>query len=403
MRPALPPRPAPCFALALALVFLAPMAGADAWPDGPPNRPGIAPEFPEQTRAPAATTTPAPLLSLVADGLDTPWGIAVLPGMAGYLVTERDGHLRHVARDGTISAALAGVPDVMAQRQGGLLDIALAPDFEQTSQIYLTYSAPAGNGLSATAAAGARLSPDLDRIDALSEIFRQSPPAAAPGHYGSRILPLPDGTVIITTGDRMRHTERAQDPATGYGAVIRLSRDGTAPQDSPLIAGGLPGLVSFGHRNIQGAAFDPDTGDIWTLEHGPAGGDELNLIKAGGNYGWPVVSYGVNYNGRAIGEGRAHHAPDFIAPRYYWDPVIAPGGMVIYEGAMFPEWQGNILAAGLVAQAVIRLTLSGDQVVAEERLVEGLGRIRDVAIDADGAVVFITDEGRRSRLMRLSR
>jgi glucose/arabinose dehydrogenase len=335
--------------------------------------------------------------------LDTPWGIAVLPGTAGYLVTERDGHLRHVARDGTISAALAGVPDVMAQRQGGLLDIALAPDFEQTSQIYLTYSAPAGNGLSATAAAGARLSPDLDRIDALSEIFRQSPPAAAPGHYGSRILPLPDGTVIITTGDRMRHTERAQDPATGYGAVIRLSRDGTAPQDSPLIAGGLPGLVSFGHRNIQGAALDPDTGDIWTLEHGPAGGDELNLIKAGGNYGWPVVSYGVNYNGRAIGEGRAHHAPDFIAPRYYWDPVIAPGGMVIYEGAMFPEWQGNILAAGLVAQAVIRLTLSGDQVVAEERLVEGLGRIRDVAIDADGAVVFITDEGRRSRLMRLSR
>lgn len=390
-------------ALILALSLLASAAGAEAWPDGPPNRPEIAPEFPAQTRAPAARTLPAPQLSPVADGLDTPWGIAVLPGDAGYLVTERDGHLRHVARDGTISAPLGGVPDVLAQRQGGLLDIALAPDFEQTSQIYLTYSAPAGNGLSATVAAGARLSQDLDRIDAVSEIFRQSPPAAAPGHYGSRILPLPDGTVVITTGDRMRHADRAQDPATGYGAVIRRAPDGTPPPDSPRITGALPGLVSFGHRNIQGAAVHPDTGQIWTLEHGPAGGDELNLIKAGGNYGWPVVSYGVNYNGRAIGDGRAEHAPDFIAPRYYWDPVIAPGGMVIYDGAMFPEWRGDILAAGLVAQAVIRLALSGDQVMAEERLVEGLGRIRDVAVDTDGAVVFITDEGRRSRLMRLSR
>lgn len=394
--------PRPLALILVSALFTSPVL-ADAWPDGPPNRPDIAPEFPGQTEAPAALTRPAPQLSLLAEGLDTPWGLAVLPGQARYLVTERDGHLRHVARDGTISPPLAGVPEVVAQRQGGLLDIALAPDFAQSVEIYLTYSAPAGGGLSATAAARARLAPDLDRIDNLTEIFRQSPSAATPGHYGSRILPLPDDTVVVTTGDRMRHTARAQDPATGYGAVIRLTRDGTGPADAASIDGALPGLVSFGHRNIQGAAFDAATGRLWTLEHGPAGGDELNLIVPGGNYGWPVVSYGVNYSGRRIGDGRAAHAPDFIPPRYYWDPVIAPGGMVIYDGAMFPEWRGDILAAGLVAQAVVRLKLSGDRVVAEERLAEGLGRIRDVAIDRDGAVLFITDEGRQSRLMRLSR
>ncbi|WP_439137357.1 PQQ-dependent sugar dehydrogenase [Roseicyclus sp.] len=379
------------------------VAWTQAWPDGAPNRPGITPAFPSQTEAPVDITNPAPALSLVSEGLDTPWAIAVLPGMAGYLVTERDGHLRHVTRNGAISSPIAGLPDIFAQRQGGLLDITLSPDFARSRLLYLSYSAPDGIGRSATAAARARLSNDHTQLLDLVEIFRQSPAATAPGHYGSRIEPLPDGSLALTTGDRMRHAERAQDPATGYGAVIRIMPDGSPPNERPSVADALPGLVSYGHRNIQGIAHDPATGQLWTLEHGPAGGDELNLITPGGNYGWPVVSYGVNYNGREIGQGRAAHAPDFIPPRYYWDPVIAPGGMVIYDGDMFPAWRGDILAAGLVAQAVVRLDLADDRVIAEERLAEGIARVRDIAVDHDGAILFVTDEGPRSRLMRLAR
>lgn len=379
------------------------IATAQAWPDGPPNRPDISPAFAQQSKAPAALTRPAPALTIIADALDTPWAIAVLPGSAGYLVTERAGFLRHIRRDGAVSPPISGLPDIVAQRQGGLLDIALAPDFAQSSTLYITYSAPASLDQSATAAARARLSDDNAALSEVVEIFRQSPAATAPGHYGSRIVPLPDGSLALTTGDRMRHATRAQDPTTGYGAVIRIMPDGTPPLGQPMIAGAWPGLVSFGHRNIQGIAHHPATGQLWTLEHGPAGGDELNLITPGGNYGWPVVSYGVNYNGREIGQGRAAHAPEFIAPRYYWDPVIAPGGMVIYDGAMFPEWRHDILAAGLVAQAVVRLELAGDMVIAEERLAEGIGRVRDIAIDHDGAILFITDAGGQSQLLRLSR
>ncbi len=393
---------------ALALVCLVPLTApalAEPWPDGAPNRPGIAPAFAEQTEAPAQITDPAPVLSDVAAGLDTPWGLAVLPGEDGYLVTERGGTLRHVARDGTVSAPIAGVPDVVALRQGGLLDIALAPDFEDTRALYLTMAAPAGLGRSATVAVRAVLSEDRTALDNVTEIFRQDPAAMIPGHFGSRIVPLPDGTIALTTGDRMRHSDRAQDPATGYGAVIRVTPEGAPPADNPFLdqPDALPTLFSYGHRNVQGAAVDPATGRLWTLEHGPAGGDELNLIAPGANYGWPVVSYGVNYSGSEVGDGRAVHAPDFEPPRYYWDPVIAPGGMIFYEGAMFPDWQGDILAAGLVAQAVVRLDMSDDSVTGEERLAEGVGRVRDVAVDHDGAVLFITDEGDASRLMRLAR
>lgn len=394
-------RSALCALIALGLTTQG--AQGEPWPDGAPNRPGIAPAFPGQTEAPAVITDAAPRLTTIASGLDTPWGLAVLPDGTGYLVTERDGRLRHIGPDGEIGPAIEGLPAIIAERQGGLLDIALARDFADTSQLFITYSAPDDGGTTATAAAAARLSPDLTHLTDVTEIFRQSPAAATPGHYGSRIEPLLDGSLALTTGDRMRHADRAQDPATGYGAVIRVMPDGSLPPGLPPIPGALPGLLSHGHRNIQGIAHDPTTGRLWTLEHGPAGGDELNLITAGGNYGWPVVSYGVNYNGREIGNGRAAHAPDFVPPRYYWDPVIAPGGMVIYDGDMFPDWRGDILAAGLVAQAVIRLDLAEDRVIAEERLAEGVGRVRDVAVDRDGAILFITDEGRRSRLMRLAR
>jgi len=388
-----------------ALALPATFALAEPWPDGAPNRTSVEPAFAEQTRAPAQITDPAPQMSVVSDGLDAPWAVAVLPGDEGYIVTERGGALRHVSRDGTVSQPLDGTPEVVAERQGGLLDVALAPDFAESRGLYLTFSAPEDDGQSATSAVQATLLDDMTGIGDVTEIFRQTPPDATPGHYGSRVVPLPDGTIAITTGDRMRHMDRAQDPATSYGAVVRVTVEGEAASDSPFadIAYALPELYSQGHRNVQGAAVNPATGRLWVLEHGPAGGDELNLIEPGGNYGWPLASYGINYDGNQIGDGRAAHEPEFLPPRYYWDPVIAPGGMVFYEGEMFPDWQGDILAAGLVAQSVVRLDLDAETVVGEERLAEGVGRVRDVAVDHDGSVLFVTDEGDASSLMRLSR
>jgi len=371
--------------------------------DGSPNVPDNTPAFPEQTEAPEEITD-GYSVATIAEGLAQPWAVAVLPGEAGYLVTERGGALRHVSRDGVVSEPLAGIPAVRAQRQGGLLDVALAPDFEESRVIYLTYAKPTGLGRSATAAARAVLTEDLSGITDLVEIFEQSPPSVAPAHFGSRIEPLPDGSLAVTTGDRFVARDLAQDISASYGVVARVMPDGTPAPGNPFLdtADALPTLLSYGHRNIQGAAVHPDTGALWTIEHGPAGGDELNLIEPGGNYGWPVVSYGENYNGSQVGTGEAAHAPDFVEPRYYWDPVIAPGGMVFYDGAMFPEWQGDLMIAGLVAQAVVRLEIEGDTVRAEERLVDGFDRVRDVAVDHDGALLYVTghEDGTLARIFR---
>jgi len=389
---------------AIALALPASQALAQPWPEGEPNRTDITPAFAEQTKAPAQMTDPAPEMSTVTEDLDTPWAVAVLPDDAGYLVTEKGGTLRHVGRDGSVSDAIEGTPDVVTDRQAGLLDVALASDFTDSRAIYLTFSAPDADGQSATAAVRAILSDDHAALDDVTEIFRQTPPDTTPGHYGSRIVPMPDGTVVLTTGDRMDHPDRAQGLDDSYGAVIRVTPEGDAPADNPFadLDGALPELYSHGHRNIQGAAVNPETGRLWVVEHGPAGGDELNLIEPGGNYGWPVASYGLDYDGTQIGDGRADHEPEFLPPRYYWDPVIAPGGMVFYDGEMFPDWQGDILAAGLVAEAVVRLDMDGEIVAGEERLAEGVGRVRDVAVDTDGSILFVTDEGAGSALMRLT-
>lgn len=381
---------------AIALAAM-PFAGA-AQPvdEGPENVPSNTPAFPEQTEAPAQETDMALERSLIADGLVHPWGIAVLPDDAGYLVTERPGRLRHIGPDGQVSDPIAGVPDVLAQQQGGLLDVALAPDFAESRVIYLTYAKPMGGGDSATAAARAVLSPDLAALSEVEDIFVQEPPSPSPMHYGSRVVPAGDEIVFVTTGEHFTRSERdlAQDLGTTYGKIVRVHADGSVPEGNPFAGqdGAVDTIWSFGHRNVQGAALEPGTGQLWAIEHGPAGGDELNRIEPGNNYGWPVVTYGINYDGTDVGSGEARHEPDYTEPVYYWDPVIAPGGMIFYDGDMFSDWRGDILASGLVSASIVRLDIEDGQVAGEERLVEGVGRVRDVAVDLDGAVLFLTDE-----------
>ncbi|QFU09332.1 Soluble aldose sugar dehydrogenase YliI precursor [Rhodobacteraceae bacterium THAF1] len=377
--------------LALTTALAAPAAAQVD--QGPKNVPQFEPAFDNQTRAPAVETTPAPNVEVVTDGLTHPWGIEVMPD-GSYLVTERAGTLRMVTRDGEKMEPISGVPEVLARGQGGLLDVALAPDFEETREIFLTYAKPLQEGQNGTAAARAVLSEDGTQLTDVQDIFVQTPPAVPPKHFGSRIV-LDDDYAYITTGEHSSDETRvfAQDLDKTYGKIIRVTHDGTVPDDNPFVnqEGARPEIWSTGHRNIQGADIHPETGQLWGLEHGPKGGDELNLITAGENYGWPVVSYGRRYNGPLIGSGEPR-AEGFTEPRYYWDPVIAPGGFVFYDGEMFPEWQGDVLASSLNPGGLVRLTMDGDTVTGEERLVTDRGRIRDVEVDQNGAILLLTDK-----------
>ena len=355
---------------------------------GPPNA-DFQPAFPEQTRAPELARTPVST-EWVARGLANPWGIAVLPS-GQLLVTERDGNLRLVGQDGSVSRPLRGLPDVAARGQGGLLDVAVSPNFATDRTIFWSYSKPV-SGRAVTAAAKGVLSQTGD-VTEVTDIFVQTEPVRSGQHFGSRVLPQPDGTVWITTGDRGAGDSGnlVQDPNSTHGKVIRVNRDGTAPEDNPFVNGGGNDEVwSIGHRNMQGAAVDAQ-GRLWTIEHGPRGGDELNLPMAGANYGWPVVSYGINYRGSDVGSGQAR-APGFEEPIYYWDPVIAPGGMMFYDGA-FAAWRGDLLIGSLNPGALVRLKLEGGRVVGEERLITDVGRIRDVEVMRDGSVLVLVDSG----------
>ncbi len=380
-------------ALAALFACVATAVAAQPVEQGPKNVPQFEPAFPQQTRAPASDSGVELAVETLASPLERPWGVDVLPD-GGYLVTERPGRLRHVSREGQISEPIDGVPEVVARRQGGLLDVTVSPQFATDRTIYLTYSKPMGNGLSATAAARARLSEDMSELTDVTDIFVQKPAAPEPLHYGSRIVI--DGDIAwITTGERFTEENRqnAQKLDATYGKVNRVHTDGSIPEDNPFVGrqGAIGSIWSLGHRNLQAAALRAP-GDLWTIEHGPQGGDELNNPEAGGNYGWPVVSYGENYNGTPVGSGEAHHEPKgFIEPRYYWDPVIAPSGMVFYDGEMFPEWQGDILVGSLKPGGLVRLELDGNTVVGEERLLPHQGRIRDVVQDQDGAVLLLLD------------
>lgn len=327
------------------------------------------------------------LVRRIAGTFARPWAVAFLPD-GNMLVTERGGRLWRVGMDGT-RGEVAGVPAVRAEDQGGLLDVVAARDFGETRQIFLTYAEPADGG-SRTAAAVARLAPDNGSLEDVRVIFRQQPSAAEAKHYGSRVVEAPDGTLWITLGER-NLAQFAQNPLSHLGKVVRVARDGSVPADNPFAGGmGLPEIWSIGHRNVQGAALDPETGRLWTVEHGAKGGDEINRPEAGRNYGWPVISYGTSYLGAKIGEGTEREGME--QPVHYWDPSVAPSGMAIYSGRLWPEWKGDIFVGALKFRLVSRLDREGEAIAGEERLFEGVfGRVRDVREGPDGALWFLTD------------
>lgn len=339
---------------------------------------------------------------VMAEGLAQPWGMAFLPDGA-LLVTERPGALL-IVKEGVISAPVGGVPKVAAIGQGGLLDVALAPDFESSGTIFLSYAEP-GPGGQGTAVARARLVREnaTARLEDVRVIFSMAKKTRAGQHFGSRLVPRPDGTLFVTTGER-GDGDRAQDMFDHAGAVIRINQDGSIPAGNPYADRkmGLPELWSKGHRNPQGAAWDPVTDSLWVVEHGARGGDEVNRPLPGRNYGWPVVAYGRHYSGFKIGIGTA--APGYEQPEYYWDPSIAPSGLAVYDGDMFPAWRGDVLVGALKFQLLARLDRdAAGRIGKEERLFQGaFGRIRDVEVAPDGAVWLITDED-PGAIIRLSR
>jgi len=361
------------------------------------------PAFAAQTRAPEARTDVAIAVEEVASGLTEPWAVEVMPD-GRVLVTEKPGRLRIVTRDGMVSAPIAGLPEVDARGQGGLLDVALSPAFASDLLIYWSYSEARGDGANGTSVARGQLSADSSRVENVQVIFRQLPAWRSNGHFGSRLVFDREGRLYVTLGDRQQSAPRelAQDTSTHIGKIVRINADGSVPADNPFAnrAGVRPEIWSYGHRNIQGAALHPETGALWEIEHGPRGGDEINIAQAGRNYGWPGISYGLEYNGGAINEGIAVRE-GMEQPLYYWDPVIAPGGMLFYRGDLFP-WRGDLLISGLIAQAIVRLDLDGERVVGEEHLLARQeGRVRDIAEDSEGALWIVTDED-NGRLLRLT-
>lgn len=353
-----------------------------------------------QTNAPAAAKT-AITVQTFARGLENPWGLQFLPD-GRLLVTERPGRVRIIGKDGKLSPPVSGVPKVHAQGQGGLLDVRLAPDFANTGTIFLSYAEPRDGGKSGTAVARAKLVLDgtSARIEGLNVIFRQDTAVASNFHFGSRVVPAPDGSLFVTTGDRGSQRNEAQNPGSHIGKVIRIMPDGQPAADNPKLAGWKPEVWSYGHRNIQGAAIDPATGQLWTVEHGARGGDELNSPQKGKNYGWPVITYGRDYSGFKIGEGTARDGME--QPVYYWDPSIATSGLAFYTGSLFPAWKGNILVGGLSGAQLSRLVVEGGKIVAEEKLLEDRGdRIRDVRVGPDGAIWLVVDDS-DGKILRLT-
>ncbi len=336
----------------------------------------------------------------VATGLVHPWALAFLPD-GKMLVTERPGRMRIVTPEGQLSPPLKGVPDVWASGQGGLLDVVTDKGFAQNKTIYFCYAERTGGG-GRTAVARAKLNDGSGRLDELKVIFRQEGPLSSGNHYGCRIAQANDGNLFVALGDHYSARNEAQNLGNHIGKLIRITPDGTAPPDNPFVGrdGAKPEIWSFGHRNEQGLAINPATGDVWEIEHGPRGGDEVNVIGKGKNYGWPVIGYGVDYSGATIHETTARDGME--QPVKYWVPSIAPSGMAFYNGKLFPKWSGSLFSGALSGKMLVRLTLNGNSVTGEERLLQNLyERIRDVRQGPDGALWLLTDNS-AGRILRVS-
>jgi len=373
----------------------------------PPNGASQKPAFAGQTRAPEQKSGVAFDVIPLVTGLERPWAIAFLPN-GRMLVTERPGRLRVVGKDGALSAPVTGLPAMDTRGQGGLLDVVLDPDHAKNRLIYWSYAEPRDGGLNNTAVARGRFvdgaAPSVENVEV---IFHQSPSLASTMHFGSRLVFGRDGKLFVTLGERSieegRHQAQRMDGL--LGKVVRINPDGTIPADNPFVgkAGVKPEIWSIGHRNIQSAALHPGTGELWEVEHGARGGDELNIVRKGRDYGWPTISYGIEYRGVPI-TGGITSKEGMEQPAYYWDPVIAPSGMVFYTGDLFPAWKGSVFIGGLSSTNLVRLALDGDRVVGEERLLTDLQpkreRIRDVRQGPDGALYLVTDEA-QGRLLKL--
>ena len=337
----------------------------------------------------------------VARGLSHPWGLAFLPD-GRMLVTERPGRLRIVTRDGKASPPLAGVPAVFARSQGGLHDVALDRDFAGNQTIYLCYAEPASGGGRTALARGRLVDHETPRLDDVRVIFRQDGPQSSGNHFGCRIVHMPDGNLFLTLGEHFTDRDEAQNLRNHLGKIVRIRPDGTVPPDNPFVnrRDAKPEIWSYGHRNSQGAALNPASGKLWMHEHGPRGGDEINIPEAGKNYGWPVIGYGIDYNGAKI--HASTQKPGMEQPIKYWVPSIAPSGMAFYTGALFPAWRGNLFVGALAGQALVRLELDGEKVGKEERLLQDLReRIRDVRVGPDGALWLLTDSA-AGRILRVT-
>lgn len=343
------------------------------------------PAFAGQTRAPAATPSRYAVETL-ASGLSAPWALAFLPD-GEILVTEYPGTMRIVLRDGELSEPLAGLPEISTDGWAGLFDVALARDFAVSRRLYFSYTAPSGNADSPNISRVARGRLDRPGLR-LTDVE-----VIVDGIGGQELLVAPDGKLYVSGAGDVWNDD-AQDLSIAFGKLLRLEPDGSVPDDNPWSgdSGILGEIVSYGHRDISGIAAHPDSGDIWITEHGPRGGDELNLIRPGQNYGWKVISYGTNYNGDPVGDGDAAK-PGMVQPRYFWRPSIAPSGLVFYTGTLFPEWRGDLFVTALSGQHISRLVLHGDRVVAEERLlVDREQRLRELRVGPDGALYALTNE-----------
>jgi len=357
------------------------------------------PAFPEQTRAPKVETEAELNVEVVAEGLDVSWGMEEFDTNR-LLVTQRDSAELLILNleDGSVSDPIEGTPEVNNEDQGGLLDVTVAPDFDESRLVFMTFSEDKDDG-TLTAVGKGVLSEDETSLEDFEVIFEAEPAYDGTLHYGGRIIFDEDGNLYLTTGERSDDPirERAQDLDAYLGKVIHITQDGEPVDSNPFIEDedALDGIYSYGHRNIQGVDFNPETGDLWIVEFGPQAGDELNIIEPGSNYGWPTVSYGIEYSGELINDGISEHeAQGFVEPVYYWDPTSAPSGMSFYDNDAIPEWENNLFIGGLAPNYIVRVVIEDDMIVGEERLLTDEGqRFRDILVTEDGALVAATDGG----------